>query len=121
MRPGKPLMAGRLKGAAMVGLPGNPVSSLVCGQVFLVPMLRAMLGLGAAPAPRMQAVLTENIPENGAREHYMRAVVDAQGIRLLPRQDSSLLTILQQSNALLLRPVGDPPRHAGDIVDYLPL
>ena len=121
MRPGKPLMAGRLGGAAMVGLPGNPVSALVCGQVFLVPMLRAMLGLGAAPAPRRRATLAEDIPANGPREHYMRAVVDADGIRLLPAQDSALLSILARSNALLLRPVDDPARAAGSTVDYLPL
>ncbi len=52
MRPGKPLMAGRLGEAAMLGLPGNPVSAMVCGHLFVVPMLRAMLGLGAHPAPR---------------------------------------------------------------------
>ncbi len=121
MRPGKPLMAGRLGKAAMVGLPGNPVSSLVCGQVFLVPMLRAMLGLGAAPAPRAQAVLTEDLPQNGPREHYMRATVDATGIRPLPRQDSALLTILQRANALLVRPADDPARRQGEMMDYLTL
>ena len=121
MRPGKPLMAGRLGGAAMVGLPGNPVSALVCGQVFLVPMLRAMLGLGAAPAPRRRAILTEDIPANGPREHYMRAVVDETGIRLLPAQDSALLTILARANALLVRPVADPAHAAGDTVDYIEL
>ncbi len=54
MRPGKPLMAGRLGGAAMVGLPGNPVSAMVCGHVFLAPMLRAMLGLGSRSAAALQ-------------------------------------------------------------------
>lgn len=121
MRPGKPLMAGRLGGAAMVGLPGNPVSSLVCGQVFLVPMMRAMLGLGTAPALRHKALLSEDIPSNGPREHYMRAVVDETGIRLLPKQDSALLTILADANALLVRPVSDPARAKGTPVDYIPL
>ena len=121
MRPGKPLMAGRLGAAAMVGLPGNPVSALVCGRIFLVPMIRAMLGLGAAPAARLQAVLTEDIPANGPREHYMRAVVDGTGIRLLPAQDSALLTILARANALLVRPVSDPARAAGTLVDYVAL
>ncbi len=121
MRPGKPLMAGRLGGAAMVGLPGNPVSSLVCGQVFLVPMLRAMLGLGAAPAPRATAILSEAIPANGPREHYMRAVIDETGIRPLKAQDSALLTILNRANALLVRPVGDPARAAGTPADYIAL
>lgn len=119
MRPGKPLMAGRLAGAAMVGLPGNPVSSIVCGQIFILPMLRAMLGLPAAPAPRLQASLAEDLPGNGNREHYMRAVLEGGEIRPLPRQDSALLTILQRANALLVRPVGDGPRRAGEIVDYV--
>jgi molybdopterin molybdotransferase len=121
MRPGKPLMAGRLGDAAMVGLPGNPVSSLVCGHIFLVPMVRAMLGLGAAPAPRSRAVLLEDVPVNGPREHYMRSTVEPAGLRPLPKQDSALLTILQRANALLLRPVNDPARKAGDTVDYLKL
>ncbi|GKY87526.1 molybdopterin molybdotransferase MoeA [Sinisalibacter aestuarii] len=121
MRPGKPLMAGRLGPAAMVGLPGNPVSSLVCGHIFLVPMVRAMLGLGPAPAPRRRAVLGEDLPENGPREHYMRAVLDESGVRPLPRQDSALLTILQRANALLVRPMGDPARKAGDLVDIVEL
>ena len=121
MRPGKPLMAGRLGRAAMVGLPGNPVSALVCGTVFILPMLRAMMGLGAAPAPRYPVRLAEDIAANGPREHYMRAVVGSDGIRPLPRQDSALLTILHRANALMIRPVDDPARHAGDMVDYIPL
>ncbi|GGD33840.1 molybdopterin molybdotransferase MoeA [Sinisalibacter lacisalsi] len=119
MRPGKPLMAGRMGDAAMVGLPGNPVSSLVCGTIFILPMIRAMLGLGAAPAPRRPAVLAEDLPENGPREHYMRAALDGETIRPLPRQDSSLLTILHRADALLVRPAGDGPRKAGDTVDFV--
>ncbi len=121
MRPGKPLMAGRLDDAALVGLPGNPVSAMVCGLVFVVPMLNAMQGLGAAPAPELEAVLGEDLPENGERVHYMRAVVEAGQIRPMARQDSSLLSILSQANALLIRPVGDPARQAGEVVRYLPL
>ncbi|MEM6694477.1 MAG: gephyrin-like molybdotransferase Glp [Pseudomonadota bacterium] len=121
MRPGKPLMAGRLGQTAMVGLPGNPVSAMVCGHIFLVPMLRAMQGLGRAPAPRLQARLTADIPANGPREHYMRASVDAQGITAAPTQDSALLTVLARSNALLIRPPSDGPRAAGETLEYVPL
>ena len=71
MRPGKPLMAGRLGSAALVGLPGNPVSAMVCGHVFLHPMLRSFLGLGQAPVPTRDAPLADVLAENGAREHYM--------------------------------------------------
>ncbi len=122
MRPGKPLMAGRLNGAAMLGLPGNPVSAMVCGRVFVVPMLRAMLGLGAEAPALAQAPLAADIGANGPREHYMRARLDAEGrITVDDKQDSSLLSVLSVSNALVRRPPEDPPRQAGALVDYLPI
>lgn len=121
MRPGKPLMSGRLGDAMMIGLPGNPVSAMVCGHVFVAPVIRAMLGLGAAPAPRETAHLARDIPANGPREHYMRARLTADGISLFDRQDSSLLSILSAADALIVRPPQDPARSAGETVDYLPL
>jgi molybdopterin molybdotransferase len=121
MRPGKPLMAGRMGDSAMVGLPGNPVSAMVCGHVFVVPMIAAMLGLGAAPAPRHTARLAAALPTNGPREHYMRARRTPDGLVAEDRQDSALLGVLAQADALLVRPVGDPARAAGDMVDYLPI
>jgi molybdopterin molybdotransferase len=121
MRPGKPLMAGRMGDAAMVGLPGNPVSAMVCGQVFVAPMLRRMQGLEAAPAPRLTARLAIPLPPNGPREHYMRARLTSEGIRPEDRQDSSLLSILAHADALLVRPPHDPAREAGEVVDYLPV
>ncbi len=121
MRPGKPLMAGRLGNTPMVGLPGNPVSAMVCGYLFLVPMVQRMLDLEqVAPAFR-RAVLTEPIAENGPREHYMRAVLDENGIRACKDQDSSLLSVLADANALLVREPNDPARPAGDKVWYLPI
>lgn len=121
MRPGKPLMAGRMGQAAMVGLPGNPVSALVCGHVFIAPMIRAMLGLGAQPAPRRSARLAHDLPQAGPREHYMRADVSDGRITPGPVQDSALLSVLANANALMIRPADDPPRRAGDVIDYLPL
>jgi molybdopterin molybdotransferase len=121
MRPGKPLMAGRLGAAAMIGLPGNPVSAMVCGQVFVAPMIDAMLGLGARPAPRATARLAAPLPANGPREHYMRARLSEDGITAEDRQDSSLLSILAQSDALLVRPPDDPARAPGETVSYLPV
>ncbi|MGJ8584668.1 MAG: molybdopterin molybdotransferase MoeA [Marinosulfonomonas sp.] len=121
MRPGKPLMAGRLGQSALLGLPGNPVSSMVCGHVFMLPMIRAMLGLGAFPAPRFQATLSKGIGPNGKREHYMRARLDLGTITPADRQDSALLSVLAQANALMVRPVNGPARKAGDTVDYIPL
>ncbi len=121
MRPGKPLMSGRLGETMMIGLPGNPVSAMVCGQVFVLPVIRAMLGLPAQAAPRRSAPLAEPLPANGGREHYMRAVLDEDGLRAETRQDSSLLSVLSGANALLVRPVDDPAREVGERVDYLPL
>jgi molybdopterin molybdotransferase len=125
MRPGKPLMAGRLNGLPMLGLPGNPVSAIVCGHLFLLPMVRAMLGDPApSPQPR-KALLAVDLPANGARTHYMRARLQpADGmpeIAPFDRQDSALLSILGQADALLIRPRDDGPRDAGSTVDYLPL
>lgn len=121
MRPGKPLMAGRLGTAPMVGLPGNPVSAMVCGTVFVLPMIRAMLGLGATPAPRVTRTLSAPLSQNGPREHYMRAVISGDTIRDAGDQDSSLLRVLSGANALLIRPPHDPPRAIGDTVDAIQL
>ena len=122
MRPGKPLMAGRLFDALMLGLPGNPVSSIVCAHLFLLPALRAMQGLGAWPAPTHEALLAEGIEPNGPRAHYMRARLEPGGrIRPFARQDSSLLTVLAEADALLIRPIGDPARPEGHPVRYIPL
>jgi molybdopterin molybdotransferase len=125
LRPGKPLMAGRLNGVPMLGLPGNPVSAIVCGHLFLLPMIRAMQGDPApAPQPR-KARLAVDLPANGPRAHYMRArLTHGDGIPdIAPfdRQDSALLSILGQADALLIRPIDAPPCRAGDTVTFLPL
>jgi molybdopterin molybdotransferase len=125
LRPGKPLMAGRMNGVPMLGLPGNPVSAIVCGHLFLLPMVRAMLGdPSPLPQPR-KARLTVDLPANGPRAHYMRArLTQTDGLpEIAPfdRQDSALLSILGQADALLIRPVDAPACRAGDTVDYLPL
>lgn len=125
MRPGKPLMAGRFRGVPMLGLPGNPVSAIVCAHLFLLPLLRAMLG-DPAPAPvTRHAILGCDVAATGPRTHYMRATT-APGAGLpvitpFDRQDSALLTVLCAADALLIRPLGDGPRRAGEVAEYLPL
>lgn len=121
MRPGKPLMSGRFGTAMMVGLPGNPVSAMVCGHVFLAPVIRAMLGLGAAAAPRETLRLAAPIGENGPREHYMRARLSAEGVTVFDRQDSALLSVLGSADALAVRPPLDPARAAGDEIEVIRL
>ncbi len=119
MRPGKPLMAGRIGQSAMVGLPGNPVSSMVCGAIFILPLIRAMLGLGAEPLVRQTRVLSAPLAKNGPREHYMRARLTQDAIAPLDRQDSALLSVLAQSDALLIRPPNDGPREIGEMVEFI--
>jgi molybdopterin molybdotransferase len=125
MRPGKPLMAGRLGGAVMLGLPGNPVSAFVCGHLFMLPLLAAMQGLPGEVATQ-RAVLAGDLPANGPRAHYMRAGLEP-GDGALPRitpfesQDSARLRLLAEAAALLVRPEEDGPRSAGSVVEYIPL
>lgn len=121
MRPGKPLMAGRLASAALIGLPGNPVSAMVCGTVFLLPVLRKMLGLKAQPLAHHRGRLAIELPQNGPREHYMRAQNGANGITPFASQDSALLSVLSQANCLLVRPPNDPARTVGEMVDFIQL
>lgn len=126
MRPGKPLMAGRLGTSAMLGLPGNPVSAMVCGHLFLVPMLRGFLGLPTGPRRRQMAVLANDLPANGPREHYMRASLE-HGTTTLPQitpfthQDSALLSVFSQAGALMIRPPHQEALTAGSLVEYLTL
>ena len=119
MRPGKPLMAGRLNGTPMIGLPGNPVSSMVCGHIFLRPLLRALQGAPFTPLQPIQRKLSEPLGKNGSRAHYMRAIVSADDVKAQKRQDSALLTVLASANALIVRQPEDPPRSVGETVDVL--
>ena len=94
---------------------------MVCGHVFLAPMIRLMLGLGAAPAPRRSARLAQDIDKGGPREHYMRATVADGTILAEDRQDSSLLSVLARANALMIRPPDDAPRAKGETIEYIPI
>ncbi len=123
MRPGKPLMAGRLGETPMLGLPGNPVSAMVCGRVFLAPALSVLSGEGARMPATRRAVLETDIPENGPREHYMRARCTARdgtlSVAPFDSQDSARLALLSRANSLMIRPVSDPPRAVGEAVDVI--
>ncbi|NKB27301.1 MAG: molybdopterin molybdenumtransferase MoeA [Rhodobacteraceae bacterium] len=121
MRPGKPLMAGRLDGAVMIGLPGNPVSSMVCGNIFILPAIRKMLGLPAQALARRHATLASDLPKNGPREHYMRARSDQGRVTPFECQDSALLSVLATADCLIVQPPGASPAQAGDLVEVVDL
>ncbi len=125
MRPGKPLMSGALQGKPFLGLPGNPVSAMVCGHLFLIPLIRKMLGQHDVLPTEILATLGTDISPNGPRAHYMRSrLIDGPDGRVITpatRQDSALLTVLAEANALLIRPVRDPARRAGEQIKAIPL
>jgi molybdopterin molybdotransferase len=128
MRPGKPLFFGsRTIGGSRqhcLGLPGNPVSSLICSRVFLVPLIGRLLGR-EAPLESIDAVLAEPLPANGSREHYMRARLDlsTSPARAAPfkNQDSGLITALQNADCLIVVPADAPAQAAGTPVKVLKL
>ncbi|ESR23486.1 gephyrin-like molybdotransferase Glp [Lutibaculum baratangense] len=117
MRPGKPLMFGRLGPMRVLGLPGNPVSSMVCAQLFVVPLVKALLGL-PPDTQEEEAILGGDLGENDKRQDYMRATLKKtpQGLVATPhgRQDSSMLATLHRSQCLLVRPPFAPAAKAGD-------
>lgn len=126
MRPGKPLLHGRLGSQRVIGLPGNPVSALICTRVFLVPLVRTLLGLPSEEAASFKALLAEPVEANGPRQHYMRAKLERRPgshfiVRLARSQDSSLLEPLAAADALVVRPPRAPALPAGAEVQVLPL
>lgn len=124
MRPGKPLIFGHLGAVPMLGLPGNPVSTMVCATVFLRPALERMLGLAAGPPALSEAVLAVDLEPNDRRQDYMRATSEPgpDGRRLVTpfvRQDSSMMSRLAGADCLVVRRPHDPARRRGDTVAIL--
>lgn len=122
MRPGKPLMVGRLGPMRVLGLPGNPVSALVCGLVFLRPLLRALLGREPEPPPAV-ARLGAAVGANDLRQDYLRARIAATDDALVatpfPRQDSAMLATLAEADGLIVRPPHAPAAPEGAPVPVL--
>ncbi|MBN9439671.1 gephyrin-like molybdotransferase Glp [Bosea sp. (in: a-proteobacteria)] len=119
MRPGKPMMMGRLGPMVALGLPGNPVSSIVCGHLFVTPLIEALLGMAEPERDRGEpAILAVDLPANDERQDYLRsAFVTEAGerrVKPFPKQDSSMLANLARAEALVIRPVFAEPAKAGD-------
>jgi molybdopterin molybdotransferase len=126
MRPGKPLMSGRLGSLRVIGLPGNPVSALVCARVFLVPLVEQLAGRPKATEATLRAQAAVEIEANGPRQHYMRATLTRDGgdmPRVMPvrSQDSSLLSPLSIADCLIVRTPNAPAAMPGETVRVLPL
>jgi molybdopterin molybdotransferase len=118
LRPGRPMMNGRLGTMHVLGLPGNPVSAYVCAFLFLVPLLRRLAGRTDLEAPRESAVLGSNMPENDERADYLRATLapgpDGTPIATPVRiQDSSMMAALAKADCLVIREAFAPAASAG--------
>jgi molybdopterin molybdotransferase len=124
MRPGKPLIFGRLQDIPFLGLPGNPVSTLVCAILFVRPAIGAMLGV-AEEMRIVSARLARNMAANDARQDYVRARIVVEDGELwadpFDVQDSSMQTVFAAADGLILRPPHAPAAEAGERVDVLSL
>ena len=126
MRPGKPLMFAARDRARVLGLPGNPVSTMVCALLFLKPALERMLGQPGDLVGTQPARLAVDVKANDQREDYVRSRLlrSADGALTVdphPVQDSSMLSVLAASDGFLVRPAHDPARKAGDVVRVIDL
>ena len=126
MRPGKPMMHGRLGAMRVVGVPGNPVSSYVCTMLFVVPLIRALSGRKTIHHSRENAILGRDIGANDQREDYLRARLEERDDGTLiatpvDKQDSSLLGNLAAAQGLLIRAPFAPAAKAGSPCEILRL
>ena len=121
MRPGKPLIFGALGQTWLVGLPGNPVSSLVCAIMFLAPAIRKLLGADQVLPERQTAHLGAELPKNDEREDYLRATLSSEGQVVTPfaRQDSSMFATMASADALIVREPHAPAARMDDEVEFI--
>lgn len=126
MRPGKPLMFGQIKDIPMIGMPGNPVSSMVCSYIFLIPALARLCGLADARPTISKGILANDLGANDQRQDYLRARItsrdaDMPEVNAFGKQDSSMLSSLAASDCFIVRAPFDPARRKGETVDILKL
>lgn len=121
MKPGKPLMAGKLGGAIVLGLPGNPVSAFVTARLFLLPLVARMLGTASPVPPPILLPLDGALPPTAKRAEYIRGTRTPAGARPLGQQDSAALAALAAADLLIVRPPGSRAAVAGEMIDTLPL
>ncbi|MCA0207678.1 MAG: molybdopterin molybdotransferase MoeA [Proteobacteria bacterium] len=119
MRPGKPVIAGRLGDAILLGLPGNPSSAFVTATMFLLPLVRHLAG-ARDPLPKVhRAPLAAALSAGGSRRDYLRARLENGELLPLFGQESGLTLPLASANALLIREIGATARDTGQMADYI--
>jgi len=118
MRPGKPVMAGKIGSTIILGLPGNPSSAFVTAFLFLLPLIRHMAG-SLSPLPEIFEAKTDNtLFPGGSRTEYVRGRVEGGSITPFTSRDSGLVSPLSHSNALIIREVDAPATPSGAVVQY---
>ena len=125
IKPGKPTFAGIINKIPIIGLPGNSVSSYVCAQLFVIPLIEEIFNLKPKNFTLSSVHLDSDIPANGSRMHFMRGNVFVKNqkkiVSLKKEQDSSLTKTLQESNCLVIRPPFDLAKAKGDKIDIIKL
>lgn len=119
MRPGKPLVAGTIGEAILLGLPGNPSSAFVTATLFLLPLVRHLAGARDPLPPVHRAPLAAPLAGGDGRRDYLRARLDGGRLTPFAAQDSGRTFPLIAANALLIREIDAAPRAAGDMADYI--
>ncbi len=119
MRPGKPLMAGQLGTALVLGLPGNPVSAFVTATLFAKPLIAALSGVPSPLPNRQKAVLGAGLPAVAKRTDHVRAILENGRATPIGLNDSAALHALALANALIVRPANSPAALEGDVVDVI--
>lgn len=119
MRPGKPVMAGRLGSTIVIGLPGNPVSAYVTALLLVEPAIRAMMGATDPFPSRERARLAVPLSANGPRTDHIRGIADTEGVAPTGPNDSAALSALSRSNVLIIRPPNAPAAQIGDEVEII--
>jgi molybdopterin molybdotransferase len=119
IKPGKPMMAGRLGGSIVIGLPGNPGSAFVTAFLFLLPLVRHLAGSNAPWPAQYSAITQTDMPATGTRTEFLRALVNGSEITPLLAQDSGITHTLAAANALLIRTANADAAIKGQLADYL--
>jgi molybdopterin molybdotransferase len=121
IRPGKPMMAGKLGNSVILGLPGNPGSAFVTTFLFLLPLMRHLAGCAKPWPEAFELPCGQDLPKGGPRAEYLRAAIIDGKLRPFNSQDSGMTATLAGADALIIRPVDAPALTAGSLARYLPI
>ena len=121
IKPGKPIMSGRLGQSHIIALPGNPSSAYVTTILFLLPLLNYISGLEDYLPPKYKSITANILPKTGVRAEFLRAVKSGERVTAFLSQDSSKLSTLASANALIIRERESEEVKVGEEIYYIPI